>query len=270
MNNIKIGCQVLSWGSKRIINDLNTVLFEAKTANFEGIEIGTRFLGNLSPLTFKSLLEEKGLVLSGLHTGLGSINVSGFGDINQLGRDKLLSNFERAINFAKEVGTSNLIVSGWNKEEKSEEDFNLLVEILNEIGSMCKKNGITLCYHNHNWEIENGMYELKKLVDSLEPEIFSLAPDLGWVEKGGENSLKFIKSFISRIKYFHLRDISNGDFVELGKGRIDYINIFNFLRENNWQGWIVAEVVGPNDSPFPNPFESVSRARTYLKDILGI
>ncbi|GAA3327864.1 hypothetical protein GCM10020331_069530 [Ectobacillus funiculus] len=39
-------------------------------------------------------------------------------------------------------------------ERRSEEDYKALIAILDEAGERCQSEGITLCYHNHDFELE--------------------------------------------------------------------------------------------------------------------
>ncbi|MGC8890807.1 MAG: sugar phosphate isomerase/epimerase family protein [bacterium] len=261
MSNFRIGCQVLTWGGDRIVNSLETVLSQAREAGYEGVEIGTRFLINVSPLRLKSTLKERGLVLSGLHTGLG--------DLDRLSEEEAITNLVRALEFAKEVETKYLVVSGWRKEGKTKEDFLKQARVLREVGNKAKSYGMCIAYHNHDWEIKDNYGELKELLNLLNPEIFSLAPDIGWVIKAGGEPSEFLETFLPRISYLHLRDLKNNDFVEFGKGTVDYHRFFNTLREKGWSGWVVLEIVGSQDSPFSDPFKVAKEGREYLKSILN-
>lgn len=262
MNNLKIGCQVLAWGGDRIVNNLEMVLSQAKEAGYEGVEIGTRFLFNVSSSSLKSILDTKRLVLSGLHTGIG--------DLERLSKEEAILNLVKALDFVNEIGTHHLIVSGWRKDGKTNEDFLKQADILREIGKRAKTYGIRIAYHNHDWEIKNDYKELRKLLELLEPDVFSLSPDIGWVIKAGGDPFKFLELFINRISYLHLRDLKDNDFVEFGKGDVNYQRFFDILKQKDWSGWLVLEIVGPQDSPFPDPFKAVREGREYIKNILGI
>jgi len=262
MSNFRIGCQVLAWGGNRIINELGTVLSQAKEAGYEGVEIGTRFLLNVSSSELKSMLKEKDLILSGLHTGIG--------DLDRLSEEEIITNLVKALEFAREVGTQYLIVSGWRKDGKTKEDFLKESRVLREVGNKAKSYGMHIAYHNHDWEIRDDYKELRELLGLLEADIFSLAPDIGWVIKAGGDVFEFLESFISRIGYLHLRDLKDNDFVEFGRGKVDFRKFFDIVKQKGWSGWIVLEIVGPQDSPFPVPFKAVKEGREYFRKILNI
>ena len=103
-----------------------------------------------------------------------------------------------------------------------------------------------------------------------DPKYLSLALDIGWVAKAGGDPKTFLINYFNRVKYLHLRDIKGEEFVELGKGTIEYPAIFQELKKRNFRGWAVVEIAKSGEEMVQDPFHSVSISRNYLRERIGI
>ena len=59
--------------------------------------------------------------------------------------------------------------------------------------------------HNHNYEVENDMHDLKGTLARL-PHT-KLGPDLNWLVRGGVDPVAFLRQYASQIVFLHLRDL---------------------------------------------------------------
>jgi sugar phosphate isomerase/epimerase len=53
-------------------------------------------------------------------------------------------------------------------DRRSEQDYQALISQLNQAGERCQQEGITLCYHNHDFELshlEDGRTALTAIFD---------------------------------------------------------------------------------------------------------
>ena len=68
------------------------------------------------------------------------------------------------------------------------------------------EHGIDLYYHNHHVEFEkyDGKYLLDIIKESTQKLGFEL--DVFWIQRGGENPVKYIQQYAGRIKLLHLKD----------------------------------------------------------------
>ncbi len=65
----------------------------------------------------------------------------------------MLHDWDKAIEDAKEVGLKYMICAWLSPEERGTLDhYKKVADDLNVAGEKCKKAGIQLCYHNHNFE----------------------------------------------------------------------------------------------------------------------
>ena len=100
---------------------------------------------------------------------------------------------------------------GWLRPEHQPggERFDETVEWYTMLGRKCRKKGITLVYHNHDFELKNKLgdkYHLEVLMDSIPADALSLQPDLGWMQIGGADPLYFLKKYTDRCPIVHVKD----------------------------------------------------------------
>jgi sugar phosphate isomerase/epimerase len=81
------------------------------------------------------------------------------------------------------ITPSGPIVSG----VKDADQIVRLAERLNHLGGLCRKEGLTLGYHNHHMEfahLESGTaYDL--LLSRTDPDLVRMELDVGWARAGG-------------------------------------------------------------------------------------
>lgn len=77
-----------------------------------------------------------------------------------------------------------------------------------EISTKLKEKGITLGYHNHDFEFEkvDGEYILDIMYADMGPELLQTQLDTCWVNVGGEDPAAYITKYAGRIPTVHLKD----------------------------------------------------------------
>lgn len=254
---MKVGVQTRPWGPEMNREHLPQVLAEITSAGYNGFEIGAQHLDISQLEPFRRLIASHGLEVIGIHVG---------GEIyDPKSVREAFENLERIVAFAAEVGAPFLPFSGRPKLDKTEEECHYQAESLNRIGQLCHDSGITLCYHNHFWEIENECAELRYLCDHTDPDLVSLCLDVGWVERAGGSPVEVAGAFLDRIAYFHFKDTKEGEWMEIGHGTVDFPGLFRAIRKR--QGWwLVVE----QDETRRRPVESARISRDYLKQQFGV
>ena len=88
------------------------------------------------------------------------------------------------------------------------EKFDETVENTKKIAAEMAKYGMTLLYHNHDFEFERmgGKYMLDILYEAIEKEYLQTELDVCWVSVGGEHSASFIKKYAGRAPVVHFKD----------------------------------------------------------------
>src|SRR5882757_23956 len=70
-------------------------------------------------------------------------------------KGSILNDWERAVADAKGIGQEYMAVAYLNADErKTLDDYKFVIDKMNKAGEVCKKYGVRLQYHNHDFELE--------------------------------------------------------------------------------------------------------------------
>jgi sugar phosphate isomerase/epimerase len=137
---------------------------------------------------------------------------------------------------------------------------------LERAGEMLQQE-LTLCYHNHDFELErleDGRKALEAVFDDTNPNNVKTELDVYWLTKAGENPVYWMKRYKARTPIVHLKDMTKDDeqfFAELGTGGVDIEAVLNLGEENNVQWWVVEQDISRR-----SPLESIEISMNYLKE----
>jgi sugar phosphate isomerase/epimerase len=151
---------------------------------------------------------------------------------------------------------------------KTEDELDVQADTLKSIITICKKYEVKPNLHNHTFEVENGLHDLKGTLKRI-PDI-KLGPDLNWLVRGGVDPVSFIKEYGNQMVYMHIRDQkADGKWTEaVGEGVIDFPAIAKALKERNYKGRAAVELAF--DSPPVRPVkEDWKISREYVKKVFG-
>jgi inosose dehydratase len=76
--------------------------------------------------------------------------------------------------------------------------------------------------------------------------------------------------------FLHLKDVKDAptkggyEFVELGRGRVDFPAVFAALKAVHFRGWGIVELDGERTGTLPTPMESAQISKKYLEQKLGV
>ncbi len=144
--------------------------------------------------------------------------------------------------------------------------------------------GLRTVLHHHVGTWIETPEETKRFLENTDPALVGLVFDTGHWKFGGGDPLQGIKAFWDRIWHVHFKGYSeeiaqtsrehrwnavksyeNGVFSELETADIDFAPLADFLKERDYDGWIVVEQdVLPG---MGKPKESAQRNRDYLRTI---
>ena len=90
--------------------------------------------------------------------------------------------------------------------------FAKVVENAEMLGKIAKELGMTLLYHNHDFEFEkiDGKYALEVLYDTVPADLLQTELDTCWVRVGGEEPAAYVRKFSGRAPVVHLKDYAGG------------------------------------------------------------
>jgi sugar phosphate isomerase/epimerase len=148
-------------------------------------------------------------------------------------------------------------------ERGSAQDWQKLAAFLDEAGAQLHENGITLCYHNHDFEFESfdGKYGIDWLLETASPQYLQAEFDTYWIQKGGANPTQYLRTYAGRVPLLHIKDMTpEGDFAEVGAGVLDWPSIFSAAEAQGVTSYIVEQ-----DQCAGDPFDSIALSMENLR-----
>ncbi|APQ18311.1 sugar phosphate isomerase/epimerase family protein [Maribacter hydrothermalis] len=223
---------------------LDTVFSDLSAAGMDGLELMEGQLRHDDAVNrLKTLIKKYDLPVSGSSYGVGF----GMWDIEQ--HNAILKDINTVVPRLSEVGGTTFGISVGNKPEglKTEKELDDQAELLLKIRARCKENGIIANLHNHIYEVENDMHDLKGTLERI-PD-FKLGPDLNWLIRAGVDPVDFIKNYGDQIVYLHIRDqYKDGTWSEyVGQGDTNFKTIAQALKMKNFNGQAAIELAFSND-----------------------
>ncbi len=210
---------------------------------FEAIEAGL----DSSP-EFLAKARELNLTITAAHVSLAALQ----GDL------------ESIISKCQAMETKFVVLSWVAESERgSAENWQKLGRFLDEKGAQLHEGGITLCYHNHDFEFESfaGKYGLDYLFEAASPQYLQAELDTYWIQKGGANPVEYLRKYAGRVPLLHLKDMTpDGDFAEVGAGVLDWPAIFAAAEAQGVTRYIVEQ-----DQCAGDPFDSLALSMENLR-----
>jgi sugar phosphate isomerase/epimerase len=243
---------------------LDRIFADMSYAGLDGIEL---MHTALRPADSVETIRE----LSKKHS-LRVIGTSFSGDMWDRAQHEAISQDARTVvSHLAEVGGWTFGVSvGKAPQPKTPAQLDAQAELLRGIIALCQSRGVVLNLHNHTYEVENGLHDLKGTLARI-PDV-KLGPDLNWLVRGGVNPVGFLKTYGSQIVFLHLRDQkADGKWSEaMGEGNMDYGAIGKALQEIEFSGDAVIELAHEgNFKPTRLLRDSLKMSRAYVKQTLG-
>ncbi|WP_149933222.1 sugar phosphate isomerase/epimerase family protein, partial [Acinetobacter baumannii] len=137
-------------------------------------------------------------------------------------------------------------------------DYKALIEFLEEAGEKCQQEGVTLCYHNHDFgldRLQDGRKALEAIFDDTSSNHVQTELDIYWLTKAGEKPTEWIERYKGRAPLVHLKDMTTDEeqfFAELGTGGVDIEAVLGLGEEAGVQWWVVEQDVSRR-----SPLESI-------------
>ncbi len=171
--------------------DLNAVLAELKAMGYDGVEFAG-FYG-MSAEEVKAALDKNGLAAVSSHVPFAQIEADMFG----------------TIAYHQAIGCNTIAVPYLDDATRpGAPGFAHAVAVIDKFGRLMKEAGMTLLYHNHDFEFISlsGMYGLDFLYAALPEDVLKTEIDVCWVKYAGENPADYIRKYAGRCPIVHLKD----------------------------------------------------------------
>lgn len=245
-------------------NDPLATLAQVAKIGYTSVEGATytgseKFYG-MSPSEFKKALKQNGLVIPSSHYRLGEEKVNGK---TQAGT--MLNDWGKAVDDAAEVGLKYMVCAYLSDAERGDLDhYKYVADQLNIAGERCKKNGIQLCYHNHNFEfIKQGDTYPYDILLGTDKDLVKMEMDIYWIKRAGQDPIELFKKHPGRFALWHVKDMDKTpqeDFAEVGSGIINFKEIFKYKKLAGMKYFFVEQDKCPG-----SPFDSITKSINYIK-----
>jgi len=216
-----------------------------------------KFYG-MSGADFTKVLKDNGLAMFSCHYRLGE-DMKGT-------KGTMLNDWDKAVDDAAAIGLKYMICAWLSPAERGTLDhYKQVGDDLNKAGEVCKKAGIQLCYHNHDFEFiqENGKYPYDTLLSTSDKDLVKMEMDMYWMTKAKQDPIAIFNEHPGRFPLWHLKDMDNKPdqmFTEVGNGIIDFKNIFKHASKAGLKYFFVEQDVCPGD-----PYDSIAKSINYIK-----
>ena len=226
-------------------------------ATYTGSE---KFYG-MEPKQFADVLKKNGLIILSSHFRLGEDQENGKDVMGTI-----LHDWNKAVDDAKAVGIQYMVCAWLSPAERGNIDhYKKLAADLNKGGEICKKAGIQLCYHNHDFEFikDSDQIPYKILLTNTDKDLVKFETDLYWLTKAEQNPVELFNEHPGRFPLWHVKDMDKTpqrNFTEVGNGTIDFKNIFKYADKAGMKYFFVEQDQTPGD-----PFESITTSYNYIK-----
>lgn len=240
---------------RHLKESLDEVLAGVAKIGYNGVElIGTH---NISATEMIGLLGKHGLKASSAHVPMQVLN----------------SDLQGVIDFHKAVGNNDIVIP-WIGEDMRGSDASTWVSFgkkLNDLGQKLADVGMTLHYHNHDFEMRvfDGQTAMEWMLDAAKPENLHWESDVAWIARGGQDIVRMVNKYGSRITRFHAKDnapvgqnVDQGGFADVGYGTVEWDRVLPAAK-NAAVEWYVVEHDLPKD-----PMHTIQRGYDFLRKSL--
>jgi len=255
--------------------DLPGTLAQIKAMGYQGVELAGIPEG-YSAQQVQELLQKIGLEPISAHIPL----------------DELLADPVSTLRAYREIGCRYVAIPFLPEERRpGSTGFAQTIADIRRLGTLCGEQGLTLLYHNHDFEfVKLGeRYGLDVLYDEVDASLLQTEIDTCWVKVAGVNPSAYLLQYSGRAPVVHLKDFYMKDgkrpeklyelmgvqsdgkqaeeelfgFRPVGEGQQDMPAVLASC-EQAGASWVVVEQDLP--APGDTALDSVKRSRAYLAE----
>jgi inosose dehydratase len=271
---IHFGYASITWNGndRQAIDDISAL-------GFPGIQLRANAIAEFEnkPAALLELLNAHKLKMVALSSG----NL----DIENPQDTEIASHLARA-QFAKDAGAlyMQVIAARPKGREIVPADYEKMGKLLMELSKRSADIGVQIGFHNHMDSLGERPEEVDWILAGTDPHFAKLELDVAHCVQGGGDPVKMMTKYSDRLLFMHLKDVrtvtppppsagstatpKNYQFVELGRGRVDFPAIFAAIEKIKYRGWLIVELDAVPDSS-RTPKESAEISKKYLADKFG-
>lgn len=233
-------------------SDFVKTMQDVKLMGYDGVELAGLY--GHSPEQIRDILKEIGLVPISAHVPY----------------EAFAQDLQGTIQSYLTIGCKYVAIPYLLEDSRyGTEKFKEFIKYLPVIAKACRQAGLTLLYHNHDFEFlktEEGEYVLDYIFNSVPADELKVELDTCWAKFAGVDPCAYLRKYTGRCPVVHLKDYNGAEpfeFRALGRGVQDVPAI---LKEaiNVGSEWVVVE----QDRHYGyTPMEDTRISRVYLKEL---
>ncbi|NLB89745.1 MAG: sugar phosphate isomerase/epimerase [Clostridiales bacterium] len=250
--------------------NLEKVLADLQAIGFDGVEFAGFYGKSAEEIT--ALLKKYQLKGISSHVAMDLAKADPFG----------------IIAYHQQIGCEYIVIPYLEEKQRpGGENFAATLQWMYSFGKLCKKGGIQLLYHNHDFEFDmlSGQYGLDFLFDAVPQDRLASEIDTCWVHYAGVNPGDYVRKYQGRCPLVHVKDyvgtpseegspyglLGAGEADEevsfmykpLGQGINDIKDVVKAAKESGAK-WLVFEM---DESPEMPPMEAAKISFDFLKPL---
>ncbi|MBR5516279.1 MAG: sugar phosphate isomerase/epimerase [Clostridia bacterium] len=162
-------------------------LKKVKEMGYEAVELAG--IGKRDPIEIRKMLNEVGLFCNSSHCPTAEMEEEG------------------AFEKYKAAGLDYIVVP-WMSYGSDHRRLAENLELIKKLATEANKHGLTLLYHNHDFEFEreNGKTILDTIYDYVPADLLQTELDTCWVKFAGSDPCELLKQYKGRSPIVHLKD----------------------------------------------------------------
>jgi sugar phosphate isomerase/epimerase len=203
--------------------------------------------GSVSPAQWKSALDNLGLTAPAAHFQL----------------DVFKSSFQSLLDNAVTLGHRFLVMPYTPQEMRSGDGYRQLAQLLNDWGAQTAQSGVSMVFHNHDFDFaplpDECQHGMDLLFASVDPQLVQFELDVYWITLGGYSAAEYLQQHPGRFPLCHLKDMTElSSMADVGYGTLDWNLIVGAARSAGVQNFFVEH------DATSEPLQSARRSHDYL------
>ncbi|HZR31425.1 MAG TPA: sugar phosphate isomerase/epimerase [Terriglobales bacterium] len=162
--------------------------------------------------------------------------------------------------------------------QRTPEDVRNAISVMDNIGRLALEDfGIVIAFHA---ERDIPKQIVLQVLDQTNPKYIRFCADVGHLTGMGLNAVETVKTYASKLAVSHWKDFDpklpgpsylgesgTGDFVELGKGVVNFPALADLYRDIGFNGWVMLELDRTRE---PSIEASAQEMKAYVTDRLKL
>jgi len=241
----KFGAEVYTWfmnnNGETYKGQLGHMIEIIAKAGFAGIQPIYSWMGNLNdPGRLKDKLKKEGIDLAAVALAL---DWNGVDETEEERKEadraiSMLQHFPGAVLCTVQIPTGRHELNVRRKN---------LINIVNQVSRRAMEKGVICSFHPNSppTSITRTEEDYAVILEGLDESATGWCPDVGHIINGGMNPLKKMKEYASLINHVHYKDWDGKpEFALMGEGKVDLLGITQWLKDQDYKGWIICEDEG--------------------------